>query len=179
MLAQSKFGKTFIRPFSGHKLAAGAWSAATKAKGSPCCYKYPHTPFRKKKKKKKRRQFRAFLEQILSLFLSKFSPKYIFDFSLLSTIMMQCSCTLFPLLDLKTLDLWFKGCRCSFLATIYTKKLHLHPLLYVCSQHVYLLSMVYLCFILLPSMFYSLFSMSPFFFTMFYRFDDVDLAFLG
>ena len=43
----------------------------------------------------------------------------------------------------------------------------IHPLLYLYSQHVYLLSIVYLCFILLPSMFNSLFSMSPCFLSCF------------
>ena len=56
---------------------------------------------------------------------------------------------------------------------------NLHSLLYLSSQLVYLLSIVYLCFILLPSMFYSCYSMSPCFFNMFYCFDDEGLAFLG
>ena len=67
--------------------------------------------------------FGEFLVQILSLFLSKFSPKHIkrtFDSSLLSTTKRLSSCTLSPLLGLRTLDLRLKGCRCSFLATIYT-----------------------------------------------------------
>ena len=39
----------------------------------------------------------------------------------------------------------------------------LYRLLYFSLQHVYLLSIVYLCFILLPGMFYSIFSMFPYF----------------
>ena len=64
----------------------------------------------KKKKKKKLSILEHFARQILSLFLSKFSPKHIqktFDFSLFSTVKMQCSCTLFPLLGLRILNLRF------------------------------------------------------------------------
>ena len=58
-----------------------------------------------------------------------------FDTSLFSTIKRQCSYILFPLLGLRTLDLRFKGCRCSFLAIIYSLCfILLHNMLYCFSQ---------------------------------------------
>ena len=86
-------------------------------------YVYPKSSQIKKKKKEDFGQFRAFSWSFL---LSHFSEilsqthtnKSLFLIS--SKIKRQCSCFHLLLLGPSTLILRFKGCECSFLATIYT-----------------------------------------------------------
>ena len=69
----------------------------------------PRPPNLKKKKKKKQAVLKHFPRQILSLFPSKFSPKHIKK-PLISLFFQQSrgsSCTVFPLLGLRTIDLRF------------------------------------------------------------------------
>ena len=94
-----------------------------------------------------------------------------FNFSLLSTIKGQCSCTLFPLLGLRTLDLRFKGCRCSFLVIIYTLCfIFVHSMSIFFPEYIFVLSCFLACFIAFLGYLLAFYHV--------FCFDDTGLAFL-
>ena len=137
---QSKPKKAFIRPFQV--------GGRPELKSHKFIINTPKPPLDKKEKEKEIGYLELFWGKF-SLFSSLNSlpnTSITFDFSFLSTIKRQCSNTLFPLLGLRILDLRFKGCRCRFLATIYTLCfIFIHNMLICFPQYIFDLSCFLSC----------------------------------
>ena len=167
------------RPLKGHQKLKGQISAINTPK-----------PFILPKKKE---DFGQFSRQILSHFLSNFSPKYIlthpniFDSTLFSTITWLCSCTQSSSPQFHILDLRFRVMDVAFQIQSTPFSFHsfflVNNMLYCFSLHV--LAFFFFFFVVVVVVVVASQHVLWFFqhvsllFAMIYRFDVVGLAFLG